>query len=59
MDAKSTYEFWVEDSYFDEDTKKELQGIAGDADEIEERFYRELEFGTGGGAADRKSPPGT
>ncbi len=48
MDAKSTYEFWVEDSYFDEDTKKELQGIAGDADEIEERFYRDLEFGTGG-----------
>ncbi len=48
MDAKSTYEFWVEDSYFDEDTKKELRGIAGDADEIEERFYRDLEFGTGG-----------
>lgn len=48
MDAKSTYEFWVEDSCFDEDTKKELRGIAGDADEIEERFYRELEFGTGG-----------
>ncbi len=48
MDAKSTYEFWVEDSCFDEDTKKELRGIAGDADEIEERFYRDLEFGTGG-----------
>lgn len=42
------YEFWLEDSYFDEDTKSELRGIAGDAREIEERFYRDLEFGTGG-----------
>lgn len=48
MDARSIYEFWLEDSYFDEDTKAELGGIAGDAGEIEERFYRELEFGTGG-----------
>ena len=48
MDAKKTYELWLEDSYFDEDTKAELRGIAGDADEIEERFYRDLEFGTGG-----------
>ncbi len=48
MDARKTYEFWLEDPYFDEDTKAELQGIAGDAEEIEERFYRDLEFGTGG-----------
>lgn len=48
MDARSMYEFWLEDSYFDEDTKSELRGIAGDAREIEERFYRDLEFGTGG-----------
>ena len=48
MDARKTYKFWLEDSYFDEDTKAELRGIAGDADEIEERFYRDLEFGTGG-----------
>ncbi len=48
MDARKTYEFWLEDSYFDEGTKAELRGIAGDAGEIEERFYRDLEFGTGG-----------
>lgn len=48
MDARKTYEFWLEDSYFDEGTKAELRGIAGDAKEIEERFYRDLEFGTGG-----------
>ncbi len=48
MDAGKTYKFWLEDSYFDEGTKAELRGIAGDAEEIEERFYRDLEFGTGG-----------
>ncbi len=48
MDARKTYEFWLADSYFDEDTKAELRGIAEDASEIEERFYRDLEFGTGG-----------
>lgn len=48
MDAGKTYKFWLEDPYFDEDTKAELRGIAGDAEEIEERFYRDLEFGTGG-----------
>ncbi len=48
MNAEKTYQFWLEDSYFDEKTKEELRGIAGDAQEIEERFYRDLEFGTGG-----------
>lgn len=48
MNAKETYQFWLEDSYFDDETKKELKGIAGDDKEIEERFYRDLEFGTGG-----------
>lgn len=48
MNAKETYDFWMADSYFDEKTKNELQGIADDAKEIEERFYRNLEFGTGG-----------
>ena len=38
----------LEDRYFDEETKKELLDIAGDEKEIEDRFYRELEFGTGG-----------
>lgn len=48
MSYKEQYNFWLEDSYFDEATKKELQGIAADEKEIEDRFYRELEFGTGG-----------
>ncbi len=48
MDAKKTYEFWFADSYFDETTKEELRGIAGNEKEIEDRFYRDLEFGTGG-----------
>lgn len=48
MKARETYEFWLTDSYFDESTKKELRGIAKDDKEIEERFYRDLEFGTGG-----------
>lgn len=48
MNAKETYKFWLENPYFDEGTKAELRGIAGDEKEIEERFYRDLEFGTGG-----------
>lgn len=48
MNAKETYEFWLNDSYFDEDTKQELRAIKDDTNEIEERFYRDLEFGTGG-----------
>lgn len=48
MNAEEVYEFWLKDSYFDEDTKKELRNIAEDEKEIEERFYRNLEFGTGG-----------
>ncbi|XCP85691.1 phospho-sugar mutase [Roseburia hominis] len=48
MEARKTYEFWLEDPYFDEATKAELRTIAGDEKEIEERFYRNLEFGTGG-----------
>lgn len=48
MKARETYEFWLENSYFDETTKEELRSIADDEKEIEERFYRDLEFGTGG-----------
>jgi phosphoglucomutase len=40
-------ELWLNSPYIDEDTKKELQGI-NDEKEIEDRFYKELEFGTGG-----------
>ncbi|MBR1930499.1 MAG: phospho-sugar mutase [Lachnospiraceae bacterium] len=39
---------WLSDDYFDQDTKNELLSIRNDEKEIEERFYTELEFGTGG-----------
>ena len=48
MGYKESYNEWLNNPYFDEDTKKELLGIAQDEKEIEERFYKELEFGTGG-----------
>lgn len=48
MGYREEYRFWLEDAYFDAATKEELQAIAGDEKEIEDRFYRDLEFGTGG-----------
>lgn len=48
MGYMEEYKFWLEDDYFDRDTKRELEAIKDDAAEIEERFYKELEFGTGG-----------
>lgn len=48
MEAKDVYKQWLESAYFDEETKKELRGIAQDEKEITERFYTELEFGTAG-----------
>ena len=48
MSYKEQYDFWLSDAYFDEATKEELRSIAGNEKEIEDRFYKELEFGTGG-----------
>ncbi len=48
MSYMEEYVFWLEDGYFDEATKAELRSIAGNDAEIEDRFYKELEFGTGG-----------
>ena len=48
MNYKESYKAWLENPYFDEDTKKELQAIANDDNEIKERFYTDLEFGTAG-----------
>lgn len=48
MDYRKLYEEWLSNPYFDEETKAELQAIAGDENEIKERFYTELEFGTAG-----------
>ncbi len=45
---KQHYDFWCTDPYFDSDTKAELEAIRGDEKEIEDRFYRDLEYGTGG-----------
>ena len=48
MDYKAKYQLWLEDNYFDAETKNELLSIRDDEKEIEDRFYRDLEFGTGG-----------
>ncbi len=48
MGYRERYEFWLSDGYFDEATKEELRGIADNAREIEDRFYKDLSFGTGG-----------
>lgn len=48
MDYRKVYEEWLQNPYFDEATKAELQAIAGEESEIKERFYAELEFGTAG-----------
>ena len=48
MDYMKAYEYWLSDPYFDAETKKELEGIRGNEKEIEDRFYKDLEFGTGG-----------
>ena len=48
MSYMDTYTKWCTDSYFDEDTRKELKALEGNDEEIKDRFYRQLEFGTGG-----------
>lgn len=48
MEYRERYEEWLNNPYFDEAIKKELQGIAEDDKEIKERFYKDLEFGTAG-----------
>ena len=48
MSYKENYKNWCENSIFDEKTKKELLEISNNEKEIEDRFYKELEFGTAG-----------
>ena len=48
MSYMDEFNFWLEDDYFDQDTKNELLAIRDNEGEIEDRFYKELEFGTGG-----------
>lgn len=45
-DYRKEYQKWCDNPYFDEETRNELLGLS--KEEIEDRFYRELEFGTGG-----------
>lgn len=48
MSYKEQFDFWLQSDYFDQETKEELLAIQGNEKEIEERFYKDLEFGTGG-----------
>jgi phosphoglucomutase len=48
MDDKKLYNEWLTSPVFDEATKKELESIKGNDAEIRDRFYKDLEFGTGG-----------
>ena len=48
MEYKEVYESWLANPYFDEATKQELLSIKDDENEIKERFYADLEFGTAG-----------
>ena len=48
MDYMKIYQQWCSDPYFDDATKAELKAIENNKEEIEDRFYRQLEFGTGG-----------
>lgn len=63
MSYMETYREWCSDPYFSEETKAELETIKDNEAEIEDRFYRQLEFGTGGlrgvigaGTSGRKLP---
>ena len=48
MSYQETYKKWCTDPYFDAQTQEELKNLEGNEKEIEDRFYRQLEFGTGG-----------
>lgn len=48
MSYMDTYKLWLTSDYFDETVKSELRAIADDEKEIEDRFYKGLQFGTGG-----------
>lgn len=48
MNYLEKYRFWLENEYFSEEAKAELRALTGNEKEIENRFYKDLEFGTGG-----------
>ena len=48
MEYQELYESWLNDDFFDKETREELLSIKGDYDEVRDRFYKNLEFGTAG-----------
>lgn len=48
MDTKAIYNAWLNNPYFDDAFRSELKAIADKPEEIDERFYKDLEFGTAG-----------
>ena len=48
MDYKKVYNEWLENEFFDDETREELESIRGNEEEIQDRFYQSLEFGTAG-----------
>ena len=48
MNYLEEYKNWIDNKFFDEETRKELESIKNDEKEIEDRFYKSLEFGTAG-----------
>ena len=48
MGYMDVYKSWLDSTYIDDATKEELRRIQGNEKEIEDRFYKDLEFGTGG-----------
>jgi phosphoglucomutase len=48
IEYMNKYNEWLENNFFDEVTTKELEAIKGNEEEIKDRFYTELEFGTAG-----------
>lgn len=48
MEYLKKYEEWLNNSFFDKETLEELKGIENNDEEIKDRFYKDLEFGTAG-----------
>ena len=48
MGYREKFDEWLSSDYFDQKTKEELLAIRNDEKEVEDRFYKDLEFGTGG-----------
>ncbi len=48
MEYRKRYEEWLSNPYFDEATRAEVAALEGNEIEIKERFFKDLEFGTGG-----------